>query len=127
MSRKVLTASANMGTGLWTFICRALCEVFGKESKAFRNKQKRVLDLANKRLNAQLEALGPGYSLTEYRVVWFGNLSVTVSALAELGGDSRGVAQNALPSKPKAKVCPRCGSPIDDDMLFCGECGEKLK
>ena len=27
----------------------------------------------------------------------------------------------------KPKVCPNCGSPIDDDMMFCGECGTKLK
>ena len=123
MSRKVLTASANQGIGLWTFICRALCEVFGKESQTFRNKQRRVLDNANARLNYQLKALGPGYSLTEYRVIWFGNLSVTVSAIAELDNSSK---ESSTPSS-QPKVCPRCGSPIDDDMLFCGECGEKLK
>lgn len=24
-------------------------------------------------------------------------------------------------------VCPKCGSPIDEEMVFCGECGAKLK
>lgn len=28
---------------------------------------------------------------------------------------------------PKAPVCPKCGASIDDDMMFCGECGAKLK
>ena len=27
----------------------------------------------------------------------------------------------------KPLVCPKCGSPIEDDMMFCGECGAKLK
>lgn len=31
----------------------------------------------------------------------------------------------AIPQKPL--VCPQCGAPIDDEMLFCGECGKKLK
>ena len=25
------------------------------------------------------------------------------------------------------KHCPECGAEIDDEMLFCGECGKKLK
>jgi ribosomal protein S27AE len=24
------------------------------------------------------------------------------------------------------KICPHCGAVVDDDMLFCGECGKKL-
>ena len=27
---------------------------------------------------------------------------------------------------PKEKVCPNCHAPIDDEMIFCGECGTKL-
>ena len=38
------------------------------------------------------------------------------------------VAQdNTSVIKEQAQVCPKCGAPIDKEMLFCGECGEKLK
>lgn len=120
MSNKILVASANTGTGLWTSICFGFCEIIGKESVAYRTKQKKVLAAANKRLLSQLSTLGEGYKLTDYRVTWSGKLSVTVSALAELdGGEVKTIKES--------KKCPRCGAPIDDEMLFCGECGAKLK
>ena len=118
MNSKVLTASANIGVGLWTSICVGFANVFGVESKNYRTKQKKVLAAANKRLLSQLDALGAGYKLTDYRVTWSGKLSVTVSALAE-PCECEGVVVT--------KKCPKCGAPIDDEMLFCGECGEKLK
>ena len=123
MNSKILTGSANMGTGLWTSICLAFCNMLGRESMAYIMKQKRVLNLANKRLLSQFEALGSGYKMTDYRVTWSGKLSVTVSALAE----TCDVSSPSSVQLPKAKTCPRCGAPIEDDMLFCGECGEKLK
>ena len=132
MSKRILAASANVGIGLWTSICVSFCRIFGKESKAYRGRQKRVLDAANRRLLSQLEELGEGYVLSDYRVTWSGGLAVTVSALACLGGDDgedKPKLELAKKAKeaPKQKLCPRCGAPVEDDMLFCGECGAKLK
>ena len=33
----------------------------------------------------------------------------------------------AAPKAPTAFVCPSCGSPIDPDITYCGNCGTKLK
>ena len=41
--------------------------------------------------------------------------------------DDQASAQSAAPAPQRQDVCPQCGSPIDGDMLFCGECGRKLK
>ena len=122
MSSKILAASANMGTGLWTSICVAFCNIFGRESNHYRMKQNMVLSTANRRLMKQFEKMGPGYKLTDYRVTWSGRLYVTVSALAEECSE-----EESIKDKPIVKKCPRCGAPVEDDMLFCGECGEKLK
>ena len=35
----LLSASSNIGTGLWTSICVAFSKIFGVESKNFKNKQ----------------------------------------------------------------------------------------
>ena len=59
--------------------------------------------------------------MSDYRVTWSGKLFVTVSALAVKEGDS---AEEPVVNDG---VCPKCGAPIDGDMLFCGECGQKLK
>ena len=42
---------------------------------------------------------------------------------------SGGVSSASAPAEPviQKKVCPKCGADIDDEMLFCAECGEKLK
>ena len=40
-----------------------------------------------------------------------------------------GGSASSAQSEPiiQKKVCPKCGADIDDEMLFCAECGEKLK
>lgn len=118
--RVILTASSNTGIGLWTSICVGFCSILGTESKNYKKKQNKVLAAANLELAQQLKSLGFGYVLSDYRVTWSGKLSVTVSALAV---DSKGRKEDVA----DIKVCPKCGAPIDDEMLFCGECGEKLK
>ena len=131
-----LTASANTGIGLFTSICVACASIMGVESKNYHKKTEKVLDEANKRLMKKFEDLGPGYSINEYRVVQENVLSDTVSMVAvkeccEQNDNSDDEKQEPKEEpkveEPKHKVCPKCGAPIDDDMLFCGECGEKLK
>ena len=122
MEQKPLTASSNIGIGLWTSICVFFCSIFGIESQNYRNKQRAVLARANRDLTMSLKALGPGYTLVDYRVTWSSSLSVTVSALAVKEGK---VKQEVTKNSPD--VCPKCGSPITEEMFFCGECGQKLK
>ena len=140
MKKVTLTASANTGIGLFTSICVACAAIMGVESKNYHKKTDKVLDEANKRLMKKFEDLGPGYSINEYRIVKENSLSVMVSMVAVKGcceqndnSDEKLEPKVEEPKKepkveePKQKVCPKCGAPIDDDMLFCGECGEKIK
>lgn len=83
MNAVILTSSANTGIGLWTSICVAFAGILGCESKNYKRKQQRILKKANKELYKQLEELGPGYELFDYRVVETGRLSITVSAIAK--------------------------------------------
>ena len=105
---------------MWTSICVGFCSIFGKKSKAYQKKQDRVLKDANEQLMAKFRSAG-GVAITDYRVVWQHKLAVTVSVLATV--DEK--MAKAVPQKNM--TCPKCGAPIDDEMLFCGECGEKLK
>ena len=121
MIQKPLVASANIGTGLWTSICVSFCSLLGRQSKNYKKKQTRLLAMANEELTNSFKALGKGYALSDYRVTWSGKLFVTVSALAVKEGDSD--------EEPviNSGLCPNCGAIIDEEMLFCGECGQKLK
>ena len=112
MKQCLVTASANIGRGLWTSICVAFTHIFGVESKNLEKKHQRVLSAAEKRLHEKVFELGPGYVIEDFRVNWETPLSVTVSALAV---------------KSDAMVCPKCGAEIDEEMKFCGVCGAKLK
>ena len=120
MNQKVLTVSSNIGTGFWTSICVAFCSLLGRKSKNYQKKQDKVLNDANRQLMEQFNAIG-GIEISDYRVTWGGKLSVTISAIATVDEESLQTAKNSL------RTCPKCGAPIDDSMLFCGECGEKLK
>jgi len=82
MKPRLLTASANTGMGLWTLICVGFSQIFGCESQNYKNKQRKVLDEANKDLLDQLRRLPGNFEISEYRVTWSDKLSVTVSALA---------------------------------------------
>ena len=113
----MLTANANMGFGLWTAICFMFANLMGVESKNYLKKHNNVLRIAKERLTDEFLKLGPGYSLIDFRVTWTSPLTVTISGLAvkaEIGGD-------------QPTTCPKCGEPIDAEMIFCGNCGQKLK
>lgn len=121
MNQRLLVASSNTGIGLWTSICVAFCNIFGKESIAYKKKQNKVLTAANSSLFSQYRKLAAaGYYLVDYRVTWSGKLAVTVSALAVEGQSGENLIE-------KHKACPECGAEIEKDMDFCPECGAKLK
>jgi len=89
MEQKIITASANMGIGLWTAICVFFCAIFGRESKTYKNKQNTVLNFANGDLLRQLKSF-PKYKISDYRVTWQRALAVTVSAIITF--DSKDIA-----------------------------------
>lgn len=102
MDRVILTASCNTGIGLWTSICVAFSSIFGCVSKNYKKKQQKVLDNANEELMEDLEELGDGYVLSDYRVTWSGGLKVTVSALAERKCCDQPNETNIVPSASKS-------------------------
>ena len=116
MKQRILTANANMGIGFWTAICYFAANIGGVESKNFLKKHDQVLKTAKDRLSQEFINLGPGYKLTDFRVTWTSPLSVTVSGLA-----SKDEADDSVTR------CPNCNEPINEDMMFCGNCGQKLK
>ena len=111
MKQILLTASANTGMGLWTMICVAFSTIFGVESRNLRKKHTKVLKRATDRLIQQCKGYGENIEISDFRTVWNTSLSCTVSAVVTI----------------VSKKCPKCGAQIDDEMVFCGSCGEKVK
>ena len=154
MDSKILSASANTGTGLLTSICVVICNLLGTESQNYKAKQQKVLNEANRELLAQFKKLGAGYKMIDYRVTWSGKLSVTVSALAEpkiatsavvnpikstepkvekpvISKDvTTGVTKSTVVKKEVAKSetakCLGCGATIKKGMLYCENCERKF-
>jgi len=65
---------------------------------------------------------GSGVSMAPFER-FFGDLVLAGEESVQTAGS---VKPKKTPVKDPKK-CPKCGSPITDDMLFCGECGAKLK
>lgn len=78
----ILTASANVGRGLWTSICVFFCDIFGRESLAFKAKQRRILESAKYSIDNQLNNLGEDFHLQDIRIFHNKPLSVSMTALA---------------------------------------------
>lgn len=72
----VLTASANVGIGLWTSICVAFTNIFGIESKNFSKKMQRVMDKVKKDLEEQMSKY-PEIEFSDFRIVKDGSLAYT--------------------------------------------------
>jgi uncharacterized protein YbjQ (UPF0145 family) len=53
-----IVAYANIGIGLWTSICMACCNLVGKESKAYLNKQQRLVKKCINSLKLQAKVMG---------------------------------------------------------------------
>ncbi len=79
----LLTASSNVGIGLWTSICVFFAKIFGVTSHNLQNKQRRVASSLKKQLEKQFEALPEGeYELKDFRIVFSSTLAATASAVA---------------------------------------------
>ena len=151
----ILTATSNLGIGLFTSICVACANLIGVESKRLKAKQEKVLQQVKDDIDRQLKEL-PGYEIVDARANSIGNLNIELVVIVAPKGrccqrqeepleeepvkeeapaaeEKQEPAKEVLPEpepepeQPKAPVCPKCGTPIDDEMLFCPECGEKLK
>ena len=113
----LLTASANVGVGLWTSICLAFAKVFGVESKNFSKKLNIVMDLLKEKLELQMCEL-PGFEFTDFRVVKDGTLAYTATVLGV------GPAE-VVPPKFKEKIEAKVKQEQEDKILRDPEC-EKL-
>lgn len=78
----ILTASHNVGIGLWTSICIGFCAIFGKESQRLMMKQNSVANACKRSIQYQLDKL-EGYKITSVKIQFSGKLSCTMIALAE--------------------------------------------
>lgn len=76
----VLTASANVGVGLWTSICVACANVFGVRSDHYNAKLEYVMDLVKKKLKAQMDKY-PGVQFSDFRIVQDGKLAYTATVI----------------------------------------------
>ena len=118
MTQKILTASANTGVGVWTAICLWFSMIFGSQSKNYLKKQNKILRIANSSIEEQIKQIGPGFRITDYRLVTTGFLSISITAIA--------TNEDLETTKEQNKICPHCGALNDPDALFCGECGRQL-
>lgn len=82
MKQHLISATANRGIGLWTFICIGFSNIFGVQCKNLKKKQDWVLLKAKNEFVKKVNLLGADYIIQDYRVVWNKTLSVTVSGLA---------------------------------------------
>lgn len=72
----IITASANVGIGLWTSICVVFANIFGIESKNFSKKMQRVMDKVKKDLEEQMSKY-PEIEFSDFRIVKDGSLAYT--------------------------------------------------
>ena len=83
MKQKMIFGVANTGIGFWTSICCAFCNLLGKESLAYKAKQRKVLSKARLSFQQQLSNFEEPYKITDVRTTWSGHLSVTISGVVE--------------------------------------------
>ncbi len=76
----MITASENVGIGLWTFICVRFAAIFGVRSENYLAKQNNVANHIKKILNKQATA-HPDYEMRDVRIVFNSPLSATGTAL----------------------------------------------
>lgn len=72
----LLSASANVGTGLWTSICVAFAAIFGVESKNFTRKMDRASKAVRIRLGKEMSKY-PDFTFADFRIVKEGKLTYT--------------------------------------------------
>ena len=84
-SKKVvlLTASSNVGMGLWTTICVYFAAIFGVESKNRTKKMNRAMNDVKRKLIDQMNQL-PEYEFSDFRVVKEVGLVYTGSVIGKL-------------------------------------------
>ena len=46
--------------------------------------------------------------------------------IAQLSGKLKDL-ENAAPVAPDKRECPKCGNALSDDMVFCNQCGTKVR
>lgn len=76
----LLTASENVGVGLWTSICIAFASIFGVKSRSFNRKLNRVMKRLKEDLYDQMDDY-PGYDFSDFRIVRDGSLAYTASVI----------------------------------------------
>ena len=79
----LFTASANIGIGLWTAICKGCAAMFGVESKNYTKKMNRAEQRVRFRLTRQMLA-HPEYEYSDFRIVKDGNLAYSGSVIGKL-------------------------------------------
>ena len=72
----VLTASANVGIGLWTSICVFFANIFGIESENYSKKLQYVMDKVKKDLEEEMSKY-PDVKFSDFRIVKDGSLAYT--------------------------------------------------
>ena len=72
----LLSASANVGIGLWTSICVACASIFGVESKNYTKKMERASNAVKARLLKQMNNY-PDFAFADFRIVKEGSLAYT--------------------------------------------------
>lgn len=93
----VLTASANIGVGLWTSICLAFANIFGVQCKHYNVKLQCVMNLVKKELQKEMDKY-PGVQFSDFRIVQDGKLAYTGTVI--------GFGCIDLEAKPERKEIP---------------------
>ena len=76
----VLSASANVGIGLWTSICASFTRIFGVESKNLTKKMNRATAAARARLMQEMERY-PEFEFSDFRIIKDGAIAYTASVM----------------------------------------------
>ena len=124
----VLTASANIGVGLWTSICLAFANIFGVQCKHYNVKLQCVMNLVKKELQKEMDKY-PGVQFSDFRIVQDGKLAYTgtVIGFGCIDLEAKPERKEIPTELPKEEPAPVEENPVEEEDPECKRINEEAR